>query len=114
MVTVRRNVVKLCGWNSMEAGHDAARSERLRFEDNVIRDSKDAGIVLVNVHGALIARNRYESVTRCFDPGKSYPILRTKMCEDIKISDEVIVDARAHAGAGTIVPSPELKKPVAK
>jgi hypothetical protein len=114
MVTVRRNVVKLCGWNSMEAGHDAARSERLRFEDNVIRDSKEAGIVLVNIHGALIARNRYESVTRCFDPGKSYPTLRTKMCEGIKVSDEVIVDARARAGTGNIVPSAEVNQRAAK
>lgn len=114
MVTVRRNVVKLCGWHSIEAGHEGARSERLRFEDNLISDSKDAGIVLINVHGALIARNRYESVTNCFDAGKSYPTLRTKKCEDIKVSDEVIVDARARAGAGTIFHPEESKKPSAK
>jgi hypothetical protein len=114
MVTVRRNIVKLCGWHSIEAGHDAARSETLRFEDNVIRDSKDAGIVLVNVHGALVARNKYESVTHCFAVGKSYPTVRTKMCENIKVYDEVIVDARARAGGLTIIPPVEVKKPAAK
>jgi hypothetical protein len=114
MVTVRRNVVKLCGWHSIEAGQEGARSERLRFEDNLISDSKDAGIVLNNVQGALVARNKYESVTSCFDSGKSYPTVKTAKCDEITVSGEIIVDPRALAGAGGVAPSAESKKPAAK
>ena len=57
IVTVRRNKITLCGWHSIEAGQVAAPSERLR-----IRDSKTAGIFLVNVHGALVRGNTFESV----------------------------------------------------
>jgi hypothetical protein len=97
MVTVRRNVVKLCGWHSIEAGHDAARSERLRFEDNIIRDSKDAGIVLVNVHGALVHGNTFESQTGFHAPDHSYPTVVTKGCDDVVITGEQIKDTRARA-----------------
>ena len=101
MVTVRRNVVKLCGWNSMEAGHDAARSERLRFEDNVIRDSNRTGISLVNVHGALVRGNTFESQTGYYASDHSYPTVVTKGCEDVMIMDEQIKDARARAAKAT-------------
>jgi hypothetical protein len=36
------------------------------------------------------------------------------MCEGIKVSDEVIVDARARAGTGNIVPSAEVNQRAAK
>jgi hypothetical protein len=101
MVTVRRNVVKLCGWNSMEAGHDAARSERLRFEDNVIRDSNRTGISLVNVHGALVRGNTFESQAGYYASDHSYPTVVTKGCEDVMIMDEQIKDARARAAKAT-------------
>jgi hypothetical protein len=101
MVTVRRNVLKLCGWHSIEAGHDAARSERLRFEDNVIRDSNRTGISLVNVHGALVRGNTFESRTGCYASDQSYPTVVTKGCEDVMITDEQIKDARARAAKAT-------------
>lgn len=101
MVTVRRNIVKLCGWNSIEAGHDAARSERLRFEDNVIRDSNRTGISLVNVHGALVRGNTFESQTGYYASDHSYPTVVTKGCEDVMIMDEQIKDARARAAKAT-------------
>jgi hypothetical protein len=101
MVTVRRNVVKLCGWHSIEAGHDAARSERLRFEDNIIRDSNRIGISLVNVHGALVRGNTFESQTGYYASGHSYPTVVTKGCEDVMVTDEQIKDARARAAKTT-------------
>jgi hypothetical protein len=101
MVTLRRNVVKLCGWHSIEAGHDAARSERLRFEDNIIRDSNRIGISLVNVHGALVRGNTFESQTGYYASDHSYPTVVTKGCEDIMITDEQIKDARARASKAT-------------
>jgi len=101
MVTVRRNVVKLCGWHSIEAGHEAARSERLRFEDNVIRDSNRIGISLVNVHGALVRGNTFESQTGYYASDHSYPTVVTKGCEDVMITDEQIKDARAQAAKAT-------------
>lgn len=94
MVTVRRNKITLCGWHSIEAGQVAAPSERLRIEDNVIRDSKTAGIFLVNVHGALVRGNTFESVTGHFTPTDKYQSLRTEACTDIRESDEVLKDAR--------------------
>ena len=94
MVTVRRNKITLCGWHSIEAGQVAAPSERLRIEDNVIRDSKTAGIFLVNVHGALVRGNTFESVTGHFAPTDKYSSLRTEACTDIRVSDEVLKDAR--------------------
>jgi parallel beta-helix repeat protein len=94
MVTVRRNTITLCGWHSIEAGQPVARSERLRIEDNVIRDSKDAGIVLVNVHGALVRGNTFESITGFFEPRESYSSILQKECSEVKVADEVLKDAR--------------------
>ncbi len=97
MVTVRRNTVTLCGWHSIEAGQPAARSERLRIEDNVIRDSKDAGISLINVHGALVRGNTFESITGFFEPRESYRSLILKDCTDVRVSGEVLKDNRVKA-----------------
>jgi parallel beta-helix repeat protein len=94
MVTVRNNTVTLCGWHSIEAGQVAARSERLRIEGNVIRDSKDAGIMLINVHGASVRGNTFESVTSYFAPGKTYRSVVLKDCTRIDVSDEVRKDPR--------------------
>jgi len=87
MVTVRGNALTLCGWHSNEAGHAVTRSERLRIEDNLIRDSKSAGILLVNVHGALVRRNTFESVTSYFAPAQKYLSLRGQARTDMRISD---------------------------
>jgi hypothetical protein len=95
MVTVRHNIVSLCGSNSIEAGQVAARSERLRFEDNLIRDAKKVGISLVNVHGALVRGNTFDSVTDYFQPTYRYVTVVTTGCTDVRISDEIIKDARA-------------------
>jgi len=97
MVTVRRNTVTLCGWHSIEAGQPVARSERLRIEDNVIRDSKDAGISLINVHGALVRGNTFESITGFFEPRESYRSLILKDCTDVRVSGEVLKDNRVKA-----------------
>lgn len=98
MVTVRHNAVTLCGWHSIEAGQVAgqvaARSERLRIEDNVIRDSKDAGVLLVNVHGALVRGNTFESVTSYFEPTETYQSVILKGCTDVRVSGEVFKDQR--------------------
>jgi hypothetical protein len=97
MVTVRRNTVTLCGWHSIEAGQVAAPSERIRIEDNVIRDSKTAGIFLLNVQGALVRGNTFESVTGFFAPGETYRSLTLKDCTDVRVSGEVLKDNRVKA-----------------
>jgi hypothetical protein len=94
MVTVRRNRITLCGWHSIEAGQVAAPSERLRIEDNLIRDSKTAGIFLQNVHGALVRGNTFESVTSFFAPTNTYQSIILKDCTDIRVSGEVLADKR--------------------
>lgn len=94
MVTVRRNTVTLCGWHSIEAGQVAARSERLRIEDNVIRDSKDAGIVLINAHGAVVRGNTFESVTSYFPLIHTYRSVLLKNCSEIQVSEEGRQDRR--------------------
>ena len=94
MVTVRHNTVTLCGWHSIEVGQVAARSERLRIEDNLIRDSKTAGIFLQNVHGALVRGNTFESVTSFFAPTDIYQTIILKDCTDIRVSGEVLTDKR--------------------
>lgn len=94
MVTVRRNTITLCGWHSIEAGQVAAPSERLRFEDNVILDSKTAGIFLVNVHGALVRGNTFESVTGFFAPTEKYQSLYTEGCTNVRVAGEVRKDER--------------------
>jgi hypothetical protein len=94
MVTVRRNTITLCGWHSMEAGQVAAPSERLRFEDNVIRDSKTAGIFLVNVQGAGVRGNTFESVTSYFPAKETYRSIIMKDCADVRVSEEILKDDR--------------------
>ena len=94
MVTVRHNTVTLCGWHSIEAGQVAARSERIRIEDNLIRDSKKVGIFLQNVHGALVRGNTFESVTAYFAPTDTYQSIVLKDCTDIRVSSEFINDKR--------------------
>ena len=94
MVTVRHNTITLCGWHSIEAGQVAARSERLRIEGNLIRDSKTAGIFLENVHGALVRGNTFESVTSFFAPTNTYQSIILKDCTDIRVSGEVLADKR--------------------
>lgn len=94
MVTVRHNTVTLCGWHSIEAGQVAAHSERIRIEDNLIRDSKKAGIFLQNVHGALLRGNTFESVTSYFAPTDTYQSVILKDCTDIRVSEEVLRDKR--------------------
>jgi parallel beta-helix repeat protein len=94
MVTVRHNTVTLCGWHSIEAGQVAARSERLRIEDNIIRDSKNAGIVLINAHGALVRGNTFESVTSYFTPTETYRSIILKDCTEIQIAEEERKDKR--------------------
>lgn len=94
MVTVRNNTVTLCGWHSIEAGQIAAPSERIRIEDNLIRDSETAGIFMHNVHGALVRGNTFESVTPYFAPTDTYPSIRTKDCTDIRVSGAVLADKR--------------------
>lgn len=94
MVTVRHNTLTLCGWHSIEAGQVAARSERVRIEGNVIRDSKDAGIVLINTHGALVRQNTFETVTSYFAPTKTYRPIITKNCSEIRVSEEQYKDKR--------------------
>ena len=94
MVTVRHNTITLCGWHSIEAGQVAARSERLRIEDNLIRDSKTTGIFLQNVHGALVRGNTFESITAYFAPTDTYQSIALKDCTDIRVSGEVLTDKR--------------------
>lgn len=101
MVTVRRNTVTLCGWHSIEAGQVAAPSERIRIEDNVIRDSKTAGIFLLNVQGAVVRGNTFESVTSKFAPTETYESIILKDSMDVRVSGEVRKDARLKAkGSG--------------
>jgi acetyl esterase/lipase len=97
MVTVPHNTVALCGTTSIEAGQVAARSERLRIEDNVIRDAKKEGISLINVHGAIVRRNAFESVTSYFAPTDRYSPIVLNDCTDIRLSDEIIKDQRARS-----------------
>ena len=97
MATVRRNTITLCGWHSIEAGQVAAPSERIRIEDNVIRDSKTAGIFLLNVQGALVRGNTFESVTGFFEPSKTYSSILQKECSEVKVADEVLKDNRVKA-----------------
>lgn len=97
MVTVRRNTLTLCGWHSIEAGQVAAPSERIRIEDNVIRDSKTAGIFLLNVQGAVVRGNTFESVTSHFEPTETYESIILKDSKDVRVSDEVRKDARLKA-----------------
>jgi hypothetical protein len=94
MVTVRHNTVTLCGWHSIEAGQVAARSERIRIEDNVIRDSKDAGVVLINTHGAVVRGNTFETVTSYLEPAKTYRSVILKDCSEVQVSKEKHNDAR--------------------
>jgi parallel beta-helix repeat protein len=97
MATVRRNTITLCGWHSIEVGQVAAPSERIRIEDNVIHDSKTAGIFLLNVQGALVRGNTFESVTGFFAPGETYRSLILKDCTDVRVSGEVLKDNRVKA-----------------
>ena len=97
MVTVRHNTITLCGWHSLEAGQVAAASERIRIEDNRIRDSKQAGILLQNVHGALLRGNTFESVTTYFAPTNTYQTVILKDCTDIRESGEILHDQRARS-----------------
>ena len=104
MATVRRNTITLCGWHSIEAGQVAAPSERIRIEDNVIRDSKTAGIFLLNVHGSLVRGNTFESLTSYFAPTDTYPSVVLKDCTDILVSGEVLKDIRVKAVAENTAP----------
>ena len=97
MATVRRTTITLCGWHSIEAGQVAAPSERIRIEDNVIRDSKTAGIFLLNVQGAVVRGNTFESVTSYFAPTEAYESIILKDSRDVRVSDEVRKDARLKA-----------------
>jgi parallel beta-helix repeat protein len=94
MATVRRNTLTLCGWHSIEAGQVAAPSERIRIEDNVIRDSKMAGIFLLNVQGAVVRGNTFESVTTYFAPTEAYESIILRDSMDVRVSGEVLKDKR--------------------
>jgi parallel beta-helix repeat protein len=75
--------------------HDYA--ERIRIEDNVIRDSKTAGIFLLNVQGAVVRGNTFESVTTFFAPTETYESIILKDSMDVRVSDEVLNDIRVKA-----------------
>ena len=94
MATVRRNTITLCGWHSIEVGQVAAPSERIRIENNIIRDSKTAGVFLLNVQGALVRGNILESVTDYFAPTNQYKSLLTTECRDIRVSGQELKDKR--------------------
>lgn len=111
MVTVRHNTVTLCGWHSIEAGQVAARSERIRIEDNLIRDSKTAGIYLQNVHGAMLRSNTFESITGYFSPSDTYSTVVLKDCAGIRISGETLHDPRAKAAPAAVDASSRLEAP---
>jgi len=101
MAAVRHNTITLCGWHSIEAGQVAAPSERIRIEDNVIRDSKTAGIFLLNVQGALVRGNTFESVTSYFAPTETYQSIILRDCTNVRVSEEVLKDNRVKAMPAT-------------
>jgi len=79
--------------------HDAYDyAERIRIEDNVIRDSKTAGIFLLNVQGALVRGNTFESVTGFFEPSETYSSIIQNECSEVMVADEVLKDTRLKSG----------------
>ena len=63
----------------------------------MIRDSKTAGIFLLNVQGAVVRGNTFESVTSYFAPTETYESIIFKDSMDVRVSDEVRKDARLKA-----------------
>ena len=60
----------------------------------MIRDSKTAGISLLNVQGAVVRGNTIESVTTYFAPAETYESIILKHSMDVRVSEEVRKEAR--------------------
>jgi len=63
----------------------------------VIRDSKTAGIFLLNVQGAVVRGNTFESVTTYFAPDGTYRSVILKNSMGVRVSEELLKDIRVKA-----------------